>query len=88
MCIPYSKIEYLIDDLPKGDVSLHVSHIASVLRSIIREDLEEREKFAEEFLAQERERELHEMGEPTKEELNELDAMARKERLADWPHGV
>jgi len=87
MCIPYSKIEYLIDDLPKGDVSLHVSHIASVLRKIIREDMEEREKFAEEFLAQERERELHEMREPTKEELNELDAMSR-EKQTDWPHGL
>ena len=91
MSIPYSKIEELIEAarlcqerLPSEEQYLHYRDLQATLQKLIDDDLVERERFANDMAGTwagivDAERE------PTKEELNELDAM-REEKLPDWPH--
>ena len=91
MSIPYSKIEALIEaarlcqeKLPPEEQYLHYRDLQYTLQKLIDDDLAERERFANDMAGSWEG--VSSMGqEPTKEELNELDAM-REEKLAEWPH--
>lgn len=92
MSIPYGKIEELIEaarmcqeKLPPEEQYIHYSNIQATLQKLIDDDLAEREKFLESLVGS-RDEIIGEQ-EPTKEELNELDAMSR-EKQTDWPHGL
>jgi hypothetical protein len=93
MSIPYSKIEELVEaarlcqeKLPAEDQYLHYRDLQLTLQKLIDDDMAERERFVSD-MAGTWEGVVSSEREPTKEELNELDA-ARKEKLADWPHGL
>jgi len=92
MSIPYSKIEELIEaaklcqeKLPSEEQYLHYRDLQYTLQKLIDDDLAEREKFEKDMAGEWDGACWEETQEPTKEELNELDAM-REEKLAEWPH--